>query len=351
MPNRDRIIYQSLGLLVGPTGDLPSGASLTGIQRVQTITHSETINRQDVNQFGQLARIDQVINTSPTIQLNFEAYLVNAVNSYRLGLITNGSTSCVAGLLSGTSDIHNFYIPLAPEGSDLVSTTGAGAFTFGNGFISNITFQGAVGDFAKESYQVEALNYEVSDISSGNVPTVDPTDGLLIIGPTWTIPVFSSGTASSPSVIKHGDITASISNTLGFNSTGLHLQNFNISLPIAREDILQLGSPFAYSKKIRFPVVGTVSFDAVAGDIVSDGIASRLLCNDNFFDLSVVLREPNCSGTGPIAVAYTMKAVKLQSTNFNSNIGSNATVTFSYTFQIGAAEDTTHGIFISGVSA
>lgn len=350
MANRDRIIYQSLGVLVGPTGALPSGASLTGIQRVQSVTHNATINRKDVNQFGSLARIDQIISTTPTVQLNFEAYLVNAVNANRLGFTTDGSVSCVAGLLSGTSDIHNFYVPLAPEGSDLVGTTGAGAFTFGNGFLSNVTFQAAVGDFAKESYQVQALNYVVYDISSGNVPTVDPSTGLVITGVNFVVPSFSSGTATSVSAIKHGDITANISNTFGFITAGLHLQNFNIGIPINREDINQLGSRFAFTKKIQFPVNVTASFDAIAGDI-APGALSDLLCADNPFNMTIILREPACSGNGPVAIQFTLKTMKLASTNFNSSIGPNATCTFSYTAQIGAANDLNNGIFISGKSS
>jgi hypothetical protein len=350
MANRDRIIYQSLGVLVGPTGALPDGASLTGIQRVQSVTHNAAINRKDVNQFGNLARIDQQVDRNPTVGLNFECYLVNAINANRLGLTTDGSVSCVAGILSGVTDIHNFYVPLAPEGSDLVSTTGAGAFTFGNCFISNITYQAAVGDFAKESYQIQALNYEVHDISSGNVPTVDPQTGLLINGIDFVIPVVSSGTANSVTAIRHGDITANITNTLGFIPEGLHLQNFNISIPINREDILQLGSRFAFSKKIQFPVNVTASFDAVAGDIAAGGL-TEILCNDTPFDMTISLREPSCSGNGTVAIEFLLKQMKLQSTNFNSSIGPNVTTTFTFTTQLGSAQQTDVGLFISGISS
>lgn len=350
MPNRDRIIYQSLGVLTGPTGALPSGASLTGIQRVQSVTHTETINRQDVNQFGQLARIDSVQLTPPTVQVSYEALLVNAVNSFRMGLITNGAISCVAGILSGTTDTRNYYVALSPEGSDLISTTGAGCFGFGNGFISNITYQGAVGDFPKENFQIDALNFRTYDISSGNVPTVDPSTGLNVTGINFIIPTFSSGTATSRTALQPGDITLSLTDTLGFSSSNLHIQNFNLSIPLAREDINQLGTRFAFAKKVTFPVTVSASFDAIAGDIAAGNLADKL-CNDAAINLAIILKEPNCSGAGATAIRFDLRNVKLDSTNFNASIGQNSTVTFQYSCQLGGPEDVVNGLFISGVSA
>lgn len=347
---RDRIIYQSLGVLTGPTGALPSGASLTGIQRVQSVTHTETINRQDVNQFGQLGRIDSIINTAPTVQLTFEALLVNAINSNRLGLITNGAISCVAGILSGTTDVRNYYLPLSPEGSDLISTTGAGVFGFGNGFISNVTYAAAVGDFPRETYQIDPLNYRIYNISSGVVPTVNPTNGQNFTGINFIIPSVSSGTANSVSALQHGDISLSLSNTLGFAASDLHVQNFNISIPLAREDIQQLGTKFAYAKKVTFPVTVSASFDTIVGDLASGNLAD-VLCSDNPLDLTIDLREPNCGGTGNIAIRFNLKNAKLDSTNFSSAIGSNSTCTFSYSTQLAGPEDTARGLFLSGISS
>lgn len=346
---RNRIIYQSEGLFVGPTGALASGQSLLQIQRVQSVSHTETINRQTVNQFGHLGQLDRVQTTPPTVSLTFEAFLVNAINANRLGFITDGSVSSVAAIISGTSDTKNYYIGLSPEGSDLVGTTGAGAFGFGNGFLSNAEFSAAVGDFAKESYTVDALNYRVYTLSSGNVPTVNQRTGLPVTGINFILPVATTGTATSKSVLQHGDITLALTDTLGFSSTDLHIQNFTISVPLAREDINQLGTRFAFAKVITFPVTVSASFSCVAGDIAAGSLADKL-CNDAPIDLTITLKEPDCSGNGATAIQFQLKSVKLDSTDYSSAIGSNATVSFNYSTLLGGPGETSVGVFISGIS-
>lgn len=343
---RNRIIYQSLGVFVGPTG----AGTLEQIQRVQTANHNFTRNRTDVLQYGRLSRIDAVELDPPTVSLTFDALLVNAVNSNKLGLITDGSVSCIANILSGVTDVKNYYIGLAPEGSDLIGTTGAGAFGFGNGFISNITYQGAVGEFATESYTVDSLNARVYAISSGEVPTVNPSNGQNVTGVEFELPTAVTGTATSRSALQPGDISVTLLDTFGFDTAGLHIQNFNISVPLAREDLRQLGTKFSFAKVPTFPVTVTATFSAIAGDIAAANLADKL-CADTPVDLSVILREPSCSGDGDTAVRFDLKGMKLDSTNFSSSIGANATVDFNYSTTIGAAQDTTVGLFISGISS
>lgn len=344
--NRNRIIYQSLALFTGPTGS----GSLTQIQRVQTSTHTETINRENVREFGFLGQIDRLQVNPPTVTLNFEALLVNAVNANTLGFVTDGSVSCIANILSGVTDERNYYIALADDGADVVSTTGHGCFAFGNGFLANATYAGQVGQFPTESYTVDALNYRTFTASSGNVPTVSRSTGLNISGIGFTIPVATTGTVTSASAIVPGDIHCTITDTLGFVTANLHIQSFNIAVPIGRENILQLGTRFAFAKVITFPVVVTSSFNCVAGDIIDANLADKI-CNDAPVNLTIGLNNPACGGSGTNAIQFQLRNAKLDSTNFSANIGSNATVTFSYSTLLGSATDSINGLFISGISA
>ncbi len=343
--SRNRIIYQSEALFVGPTG----AGALTQIQRVQSTSHTETINRTNINQFGQLSQIDRVQLTPPTVSLNFEALLVNAVNAKNLGMVTDGSVSCIADILSGVTDVHNYYISLAAEGSNMLSTTGAGCFGFGNGFLSNAQYQGAVGGFPTESYTVDALNFATYIISSGTVPTVDQKTGLKEPNVQFVIPIGTSGTASSKAALQPGDITVSLTDTLGFSSNDLHIQNFNIQIPLAREDINQLGTRFAFAKVTTFPVTVTASFDTIAADLAATNLADKL-CADDPINLTIILKNPDCSGNGAQAIRFGVSGCKLDSSNYSSNLSSNATVNFSYSTLIGAATETDRGLFLSGVS-
>lgn len=346
--SRNRIIYQSEGLFVGPTGALASGQSLVQIERVRSVNHTATINRTDVNEFGKLGYIDRVILTPPEVTLTFEALLVDAHNSKTMGLITDGSVSCIGNILSGVNDPQSYYIALAKEGSDLIGGTGAGCFAFGNGFLADIRYQGQVGQFATESYTVNALNYEVFTESTGNVPTIDQKTGLPVVGPQFVIPVATTGFGNSVSALRPGDITLTLTDTFGFDSTNVHIQNFNLNVPLTRENVFQLGNRFAYAKFITFPVTVTMTCAAIAGEIARSNLADRI-CSDPFIDLVVNLQQPSCSGNGLTAIQFTMKSAKLNSTNYSSQIGSNATVDFNWSTQIGGTADTTIGLFVSGI--
>jgi len=153
MANRARVIYQSEALYAGTvdatgyhffTGDNASdgvatdinSVTKTGIQqlhRVQSANYSFSINRQDVNQFGQLARIDSVAIEPPTVTLDFSYYLTNGFNEKTLGFNIAGGEQWTQALgdelLLGKTQYadnpggKNFFILTTAEGSDAVNNT------------------------------------------------------------------------------------------------------------------------------------------------------------------------------------------------------------------------------------
>jgi hypothetical protein len=93
-----------------------------------------------------------------------------------------------------------------------------------------------------------------------------------------------------------------------------------------------------------------MSVEATVGDL-STGNLSDILCNDQAYDLSVTLRKPTCAsaGVGEVALKYSLKGAKLDSQSFSSAIGSNKTVSLSWSVPIAGPEDITRGLFLSGV--
>ena len=61
------------------------------------------------------------------------------------------------------------------------------------------------------------------------------------------------------------------------------------------------------------------------------------------------MNEPSCDGSSSEeAMKFTLKGAKLDSQAFSSSIGANKSVDLTFSAQIGAAEDLTKGLFISG---
>ena len=107
MSNRNRVIYQSEALFVGPTGTATS--EIKQLNRVQSCNYSFTINRQNVNQFGSLAAIDRLILEQPTVNLDFTYYANTGANENSLGLYVNpynamSHTGALANIMQNIGD-------------------------------------------------------------------------------------------------------------------------------------------------------------------------------------------------------------------------------------------------------
>ena len=112
---RNRVIYQSEALYVGPTpstGANPAGATdfdarVKQLHRVQTANYSFNIERTDVNQFGELAAIDRVSLDTPTVTLDFSYLVANLQNERSLGFVVDGSNTCIKNLIDKSHDDKN----------------------------------------------------------------------------------------------------------------------------------------------------------------------------------------------------------------------------------------------------
>ena len=119
--------------------------------------------------------------------------------------------------------------------------------------------------------------------------------------------------------------------------TDLNLENLNA-----------LGSKYATSREIQFPVNASMSVEALMRDM-GTGRLSQLQCGDTKYDLTVTLRTPTCDGTtGTTKAKYTLKGATLESQSFNSTIGPSKSVTLNFTSPIGGVQDVSKGLFISG---
>ena len=139
---RNRVIYQSEALYVSQqysghnTIDIVNGGTVGQvnyahgvmeefhqIHRVQSANYNFAINRTDINQFGQLARIDTAVIDAPTVGLDFTYLVTNGVNEDALGISVDENNditptcSAISGILSNISG-RNYHILTVKEGED-----------------------------------------------------------------------------------------------------------------------------------------------------------------------------------------------------------------------------------------
>ena len=373
---RTRVIYQSEALFVDdgtlvPTATYPSG-NVKQLHRVQSANYGFTINRQDVNQFGNLARIDQISIEAPTVNLDFSYYLTTGNNESALGF-TVGTGSNTSSFISGLVDSNspaanigiisgrNYHILTVAEGNDANNSLPSiysgsptsRTISIGNAQVTNYSVEAAVGGIPTVSVTAEGINLNVISGSSGASPGISLESGTTAPGITFVLPPPVSGSVGL-SALRPGDVTVIVADGIvselptgtegGLaNNTPCHVQNFSIEVPIGRSTLDRLGSRFGFSKVIDFPVEVTVNMSAVVADLKSSGAISTLLDADTTKTLAFVFKVP---GTATDRIVYEIRGAKLVSENFTTTIGDNKTVDVVFTTQIGSPQDTTNGVFV-----
>ena len=375
---RNRVIYQSEAVYVGPSpasgfhfgtlgtfggssNDLHNSNNLVKqLQRVQTANYSFNVERTDVNQFGQLAAIDRIILTNPTVSLDLSYINANLANEKLLGFnVVSGNTDStvqsIVDFMGGSGDERNYFIRTVSEGSDAVdfassaSGTVNGVIGIGNGRVTSFSTEGSVGNFTTTTINVEGYNMKFDKGTSGNfVPAINLVNGNTLSN-FYTLPTANQnvgiGLGNAISALRPGDITVSIPSITGADTATMNVQSYTLSLDIGRTPIEKLGNRFAFTRPIDFPLTVSLSVDAQVTDLVAGNFAG-LLVEDSTYSPSITIKSPTDSNL--TMAKYTLKGAKLDSEEFSSDIGSNKTVTLNFSAQVGGPQDSTNGLFMNG---
>tara|TARA_R110001599_G_scaffold164623_5_gene354154 strand:+ start:1637 stop:2794 length:1158 start_codon:yes stop_codon:yes gene_type:complete len=374
---RNRVIYQSEGLYVGKDASLGAAKDHEQLNRVQSANYSFTINRQDVNQFGDLARIDSLVLDPPTVNLDFSYYLTDGFNERALGFFvqnSGASTKTQRGVLAGTDTSGNFasghltsnsgvnfFIVTSPDGEDLNKDTPAAlngldsSIGVGNCYISDYSVDLSVGSLPTVNVTVEGANMRsvAGQIATGS-PAVNQENGepltteIQLPNPSKNGLIESEG--GSITALRPGDVTLDLDDVDGEslikldNTDGAHIQSASISLPLSRSPIDRLGSRFPFAREVDFPVNATMNISAIVANSKAASLADIL--NSGVQEATITIKDHNT--TQRDAIKYTMKGLKIDSQSFSSSIGSNKTVDITFSTQIGGPNDAINGVFMSG---
>jgi hypothetical protein len=363
---RNRVIYQSEALFVGdgtliPTAAHPSG-NIKQLHRVQSANYGFSISRQNINQFGNLAKIDSIVMEAPTVSLDFSYYLHDGTNETTLGFTTGANASSAASFISGLLDSsatsvisgRNFHILTVPEGNDANAATlavsnniNSNTISIGNGFITNYSVEASVGGIPTVNVGVEGLNINVVTGNSGTNPAL-VVETATQSSTEFALPLAVTGSVGV-SALRPGDITLTIED--GFladfapgeaGNSEAHVQSFSIEIPIGRSTLQRIGSNFGFAKVIDFPVEVTVNISATVAELKNSGTLASIKTTDTPKTLTFQFKD---SGNAS-KIVYTVKGAKVVSENFSSSIGDNKTVDIVFTTQIGGPQDTNNGVFV-----
>ena len=381
--SRNRVIYQSEGLYVSKDASVTGASDHEQLNRIQSANYSFTINRQDVNQFGDLARIDSLVLEPPTVSLDFSYYLADGFNERSLGFFvqttgsgmnkglpdTNG-VAAIGNFASGqllASSGSNFYIVTSPEGQDLNKSNSGEALNdndsvigVGNCYLSDYSVDLSVGSLPTVSVTVEGSNMNSSTGAlAGTIisPAINQESGTAYTasGVSLPNPTINGGitgsTGSAPiTALRPGDVTLDLTSIDGVSlvkldgSDGAHIQSASISLPLSRTPIDRLGSRFPFAREVDFPVSATLNVSAIVAESQQANLADLL--NSGVQEASILVKD----AAGSPAIQFRMKGLKVDSQSFSSSIGSNKSVDITFSTQIGGPNDEINGLFMSGIN-
>ena len=380
MASRNRVIYQSEGLFVSSNAASTGKADHEQLNRVQSANYSFTINRQDINQFGDLARIDSIVLDPPTVSLDFSYYLTDGFNERALGFfVQNSHTGAgygrdiiagsetegnfASGHLTANSG-SNFFIVTSPEGIDLNQVNAGEALDtsdtvigVGNCYLSDYSVDLSVGSLPTVSVTVEGANMNsVVPDANGEFqgPAIDQEAGTkldpVVELPNPTQDGGITGINSGPPIaaLRPGDVSVNLNNIHGESLITLsgdgnaHVQSCSISLPLSRTPIDRLGSRFPFAREVAFPFNASMNISAIVNNAHAQNLADIL--QSGVQSATVTVNDKNDKP----AIQYILKGLKIDSQSFSSSIGANKSVDIVLSTQAGGPQDVLNGVFMSG---
>jgi len=386
---RNRVIYQSEALFAAPTGTRIVTTGDHNLRRIQSCNYNFAIQRQDINQYGELAAIDRLIIQEPTVSVDMSYYFEpSGFNERNLGLQVNSYTDEAAAtgaslvadhmlnnIIAGGAnfDQKNIFVLVSDAGID-ANDTGVnamfdsgnynGIIGIGNAFLTSWSLDAAVGAIPTVSCAFEGQNINFTGwgldgglpvnsgvtTSSGSILNPSIVNGVEVTNasdPLRYVHLPSGASLFEPtsqvSAVRPGDITVILSGNSGDNSpvvgfleSDLKVQSVNFALSLGREPIRKLGSLFAFAREITFPINCTMSVSAIVGDTIGQRLFSLInAAGDIKYNCAVKLTGYKAGSTTENVSYIVLKGAKIDSQNVTSSIGPNKAVTIELSAQIG----------------
>ena len=385
MASRTRVISQNKAVYVTPTGwDVTgTGADVTHqtldahqLHRVDTLSFDMDLAgaRQDVREFGQLARIGTVSLTeiNPTLSLGY--FLVDGENELALGFtssktgVGNFEGQMASGMLVEDPILseRNVWVLTAKEGEDAFNSNvyedqaqNHDVIGFGNCFISSYSASFGVGEIPRADVELQASNivFWTGTHSGLYSPSLDLQGERTFTGLTQ-LPAPDTGDMSSL-VLRPQDVSVTFSNDdliaegIGgaTSLTNLPVQSASVELPLAREVIESLGTELAYAKLLEFPIDVTLSVSALMREFGAGALEYALTGTAGDLKTNITLDVSNGAKS---MVKYDLKNAVLDNQSFSQGLDDNETVDLTFSAQIGGASTTDQGLFFftdTGLSA
>ena len=355
---RKKISSRNIALFAGPspaTGTHAAG-SIKELYGIQSFSYEVTTSKEDISVFGQGASITREALDPAVVTLNTSYLVSNFDNEKSLGfeVRTTGlsNINAFSGLLTGAKDERNYFAMIAADGVDAVtSAITTPCLGFGNGTITSYNFNAAVGSYPTATIAVEAIEIAYyGDSDTEIIPAID-TSTNAITTTTFTLPVPAGTISGRDPILRPWDITVSLTGATGLfhDLSTACVQSIDIGVEFGRTNQLCLGSRFRKESLIADIIPITVAVEMLAKDMKTGRLSSLTCLTGTSYGITASIKRPGCTA-GSIAALFDIRGLSYEGQSEDVALGGDAqTVTLNFQGTIGGANDTTRGLFMSGI--
>jgi hypothetical protein len=318
----DRLTYERLGVILT---DAPAykeaGSKYKDLIRVQNMSYDLTHQSTDIKAIGadELVTRDgqSPVVRAPDVSCDIGYLFTNGLNENNIGfhLSKNGSVLKNFLLQNHTDDINILIVSSNKnENEDLVFLESEQDFEnfniigIGNAFLSRYAYSASIGQFASSTISYGGSNIQFDLYSEQNRPKLPAvklgannirSEEVLELAPGKFTDfhhsfdkIFDSHVSPEISAISPGTINATIFKINGdrggavVDSVNAAIQNINIDLPIPRQAIYGLGSNFIFDRKLKLPIIGSLSIDMILREYSQDKL-DGFLNKTNTYDIII----------------------------------------------------------------
>lgn len=341
----NRVIYSSNTVLVSNAPAADSHTGLFDLKLIDRIQSAQASFSTQVKRFKQIGFDNFLLDNfypAPKISFNLSYYNSDTSNEAILGLPVNGDSIFKGQAITG-KDINIFLLSDADNGRDVNSLTnfnGTNVFGIGNALITNYSVSAGIGNVPTTEISFEANNVFFDTFTGNNaIPALSYSGKKTSYTYDFTSGNFNKNNYATdqidrPSAIRPADIFVVMTQPqIGggvYATASGKMQNFDIQIPFERKELFGLGNNYAFDRKLMYPVVGTVSFNAIFDNLNNNNNYSDIFNSDNKNDISIYLND--CENNHQII--YSIKDARLVSENFNFSIGPDVNFDGAFEFSV-----------------
>ena len=360
------LTYDKLGVLVTDFPAYRTTSYTSGdLMRVQSLSFGFTHPALDVKSIGSDVLMqrngESPVLRQPDVNCEISYIFTSGQNEKNIGFHLGSDASIFKRYFEGsaTDDINIVAVAsnnlshrdvnFIPDPNDF---SGYNVIGFGNCFLTNYRFNASVGNLPGASLSYSCSNMKFDTYDPNNLPTLPSLN--LADGSTFSSePIkLSENTFDEHMTGLHGpdyigailpgDVEITITKHAGefggakLEQVGAAIQNMSIDVPIGRQDIYSFGSNYVYNRKIKFPIIGTLSAEMILRDI-GTGQTETFFNEGTRYDILIDCNRRNPDGTKLDICTFKIDEAQLKNQSYGNSIGDSSTVSSSFTFGVGAS--------------